>query len=155
MRKFFSMFIQIYKQAIWGIKRPYIELSAKLDFYWLGMQKDVKMMVRECQTCQVNKYETILLAGLLQPLSVPQQPWLDISMDFIDGLLISSHMSMIFTVVDKLTKSNNFFSLSHPYLACQVVEVFFNGVFKLHELQKIIVSDRDLVFTSSFWKGLF
>lgn len=37
---------------------------AKLDFYCLGMRKDVKWVVRECQTCQVNKVETVLPTGL-------------------------------------------------------------------------------------------
>lgn len=46
--------------------------QAKLDFYWPGMRKDFKKLVKECEVCQVNKYETSMLAGLLQPLSITQ-----------------------------------------------------------------------------------
>lgn len=45
--------------------------QAKLDFCWLGMRKDVKKLMKECQVCQVNKYETSMPAGLLQPLPIP------------------------------------------------------------------------------------
>ena len=30
-----------------------------------------------------------------------------------------------------------------------------DNIYKLHGLSKSIVSDRDLVFTSNFWQGLF
>ncbi|KAF5447046.1 hypothetical protein F2P56_032626 [Juglans regia] len=43
----------------------------KRDFYWKGM-KDIKKLVRECDVCQAVKYETTLLAGLLQPLPTRQ-----------------------------------------------------------------------------------
>lgn len=37
----------------------------------------------------------------------------------------------------------------------QVARVFFDHVFKLHGLPETIVTDRDVIFTSSFWKELF
>lgn len=98
----------------------------------------------------MNKHETVLPARLLQPLPVPQSHWLDIAMDFIVGLPSSNGLTVILTVVDRLTKFGHFFSLAHPYTACKVVEVFFTGVFKLHGLPKTIVSDRDAIFTSLF-----
>lgn len=129
--------------------------KAKLDFYWPGMRKDIRRLVKECQVCQVNKSDNAFPAGLLQPLPIPQTPWLDIAMDFIEGLPPSNGRTVIFTVVDRLTKFDHFFSLSHPYTAARVAEVFFSGVFKLHGLPRTIVSDRDVVFTSLFWQELF
>ena len=47
---------------------------------------DVKKHVKECDTCQKLKYETCNAADLLQPLPIPNKPWLDVSMDFVEGL---------------------------------------------------------------------
>lgn len=58
---------------------------AKMDFYWKGMREDIKKLVKECDICQVTKYEALHIAGLLQPLPIPKSPWLDISMDFFRG----------------------------------------------------------------------
>jgi hypothetical protein len=38
--------------------------------------------------------------------------------------------------------------------AVKVAELFIENIFKLHELPKIIISDRDQKFTSKFWKSL-
>ena len=36
-----------------------------------------------------------------------------------------------------------------------IAKIFMKEIFKLHGLPKAIVSDRDVKFTSNFWKGLF
>ena len=36
-----------------------------------------------------------------------------------------------------------------------IAKIFMKETFKLHGLPKAIVSDRDVKFTSNFWKGLF
>lgn len=40
-------------------------------------------------------------------------------------------------------------------MAIYIAEVFFKKVLKYHELASSIISDRDQVFISNFWKGLF
>nr|GEW37285.1 hypothetical protein [Tanacetum cinerariifolium] len=87
------------------------------EFYWVGMRRDVAKMVAECDVCQRNKYSNLSHAGLLQPLSLPQRIWEDLTMDFIDGLLKSFGYSVILVVVDWLSKSAHFIPLKHPYTA--------------------------------------
>ena len=61
----------------------------------------------------------------------------------------------MYVVVDRLTKFAHFFSISSDYSTAQVAELFFREVFRLHELPKTIVSDRDSGFTGAFWQELF
>jgi hypothetical protein len=127
----------------------------KKDFFWDGLKTDVQRFVVECLVCQQNKVETINTPGLLQPLSIPSQRWEEVSMDFITGLPKSEGKSVIMVIVDRLTKYAHFCALSHPFKASTVATSFMETVQKLHGSPKIIVSDRDPIFTGHFWTELF
>ena len=88
-------------------------------------------------------------------MPIPDKVWRHISIDFIGGLPVSSSRSMIFVVVDQLTKYAHFLPISHPDTAQTGAKTFFEIFFKLHGMPATIISDRDPVFTSSFWKDLF
>ena len=75
-------------------------------------------------------------------------------MDFIEGLPKSQGKTTIFVVVDRLTKYAHFMAMSHPYTAKDVAQLFMDNIYKLHGLPTTIVSDRDAIFTSMFWKDL-
>lgn len=114
----------------------------------------MRVFVRNCETCQRNKYERVATPGLLQPLETPQSIFTDISMDFITGLPKSQGKEVIFVVVDRLTKYSHFIALSHPYSATTVAQTFIDQIYRLHELPNTIVSDRDAIFVSTFWQEL-
>jgi hypothetical protein len=52
------------------------------------MKREAAHNVSECDTCRKVKTDYMKPGGLLQPLSIPEWKWDDISMDFIDGLLL-------------------------------------------------------------------
>ena len=110
-----------------------------------------RMVVVECLVFQQNKVETIKTPGLLQPLSIPSQLWEEVSMDFITGLPKSERKRIIMVVFDKLTKYAHFCALSHPFKASTVSTAFMETIQKLHGNPKIIVSDRDPIFTGNLW----
>jgi hypothetical protein len=81
--------------------------------------------------------------------------WADIAMDFMEGLPRVNWKSVILIVVDRFSKYAHFITLAHPYMATTVARAFFDGIVRLHGIQSSIVSDRDPVFTRSFWHELF
>ena len=76
-------------------------------------------------------------------------------MDFIEGLPKSEGYSVILVVVDRLTKFAHFIPVKHPYSAASIAQLFMDNVVKLHGLPNSIVSDRDTIFISHFWRDLF
>ena len=58
-------------------------------------------------------------------------------------------------VVDKLRKVAHFIPIKSTFQSIDVVDIFIKEVSQLHEIPKTIVSNKDLKFTSNFWKGLF
>jgi IS30 family transposase len=124
-------------------------------FYWKGQQKHIRQFIRECNVCQRNKHENMASPGLLQPLPIPSTPFIDINMDFVEGLPKSEGKDVILVVLDRLSKYAHCMALSHPYSASGVAKIFMNNFYKLHGLPASITSDRDPIFLSRFWKELF
>ncbi|PKU84655.1 hypothetical protein MA16_Dca022232 [Dendrobium catenatum] len=136
-----------------GGQKTYQRLAREI--YWKGMRKDVEEMVAQCDTCQRNKYQACAPGGLLQPLELPDQVWSEVTMDFIEGLPKSEGYTVILVVVDRLSKYAHFIPLRHPFNATTVAAVFIREIVRLHGFLEWIVSDRDKVFLSHFWKEMF
>jgi hypothetical protein len=58
-------------------------------------------------------------------------------------------------MVEKFTRYGHFIPLSHPYIVSSIATLFMNSVYKLHGLPTSIISDRDPIFPSTFWRLLF
>lgn len=110
--------------------------------------------VKKCTICQQAKVEHTKLPALLQPLTIPKEAWTIISLDFIEGLPKSQSYDVILVVIDKYTKYGHFIPLRHPFTAPQVAQAFINNVYKLHGMPRVIISDGDKIFTSTFWQEL-
>jgi hypothetical protein len=127
----------------------------RTDFHLPGSRVVLQEYVCACAVCQRNKTEHLHPDGLLQPLDVPTSVWSDVAMDFIEGFPRINGKSVILTVVDRFSKYGHFIALGHQYTATSVARAFFNNITRLHGIPSSIVSDRNPVFMSSFWKELF
>jgi hypothetical protein len=79
------------------------------QFWWTRMKRKITYYMSECETYRKVKADYMKHRGLLQPLSIPDWKWDDISMDFIVELpLTARKCNSIWVIVDRLTKSAHF-----------------------------------------------
>lgn len=124
--------------------------------YWPGMKDTIDAYIKGCDSCQRHKSSNAPPAGLGVPLELPSARWKDLSMDFIGELpLTSSQNNCLIVICDRLTKMVHLIPTLTTASAKQVAFLFFNSVVRPYGLPDSIVCDRDRIFTSQFWKGIW
>jgi hypothetical protein len=80
--------------------------------------------------------------GLLQPLSIMDLKWDDISMDFIVGLLMTADkFDSIWVIIDRVTKSTHFIPVNTNYNVQKYAKIYIARVLCLHRVPKTTISD--------------
>lgn len=75
-------------------------------------------------------------------------------MDFIEGLHKSLGYEGIYVAVDRFAKYTHVMALIAKYSAQMTATLYFDNEYKLQGLPSSIVSDRDKIFRSLYWKEL-
>jgi len=123
--------------------------------WWKSMVMDVNTYCASCMTCKRSKPSNQKPYGLLNPLPIPSRPWESIGIDFVGPLPMSKdrdgEYDAITVIIDRLTSMVHLVPSRVNYKAREVAELIFAEVYKLHGLPKSIISDRDVLFTSTFW----
>jgi hypothetical protein len=119
------------------------------------MKHETTHYVSECDICWKVKADYMKPGGLLQPLSISDWKWDDISMDFVVGLpLTARKFDSIWVTVDQLTKPAHFIPISTMYRVEKYAEIYIARVLCLHGVPKTIVSDQGSQFIAHFWEQL-
>jgi hypothetical protein len=75
--------------------------------------------------------------GLLQPLSIPDWKWDDISMNFIVGLPFTDHnFYSIWVIIDRLTKSAHFIPVNTRYKLISMLRSIMLTCYAFTEFQR-------------------
>ena len=110
--------------------------------------------IRNCHTCQRSRPSRHTSHRVLRPLAVPDQPWYDISTDFVTGLPSAEGYDVICVIVDRFTKQRHLISCRTTIDVEGFTELFIKEVFRLHGLPQAVPSNRRPQFVAAFWKCL-
>jgi hypothetical protein len=136
-----------------GFEKSYGSLRS--SFYWPKMRTDLQnAYVRGCADCQRNKGSTSLPSGPLHPLPIPDQRGDSVAIDFVGPLPEDDGCDTIITFTDRLNSDYRLVASRADITAEQLATVFFDEWYCENGLPREIVSDRDKLFTSKFWKAL-
>nr|GFA44124.1 putative reverse transcriptase domain-containing protein [Tanacetum cinerariifolium] len=93
--------------------------------------------------------------GLLQQPEIPVWKWERITMDFIPKLpRTQSGYDSIWVIVDGLTKSAHFIPVNEKFKTKKLPRLYLKEIVCKHGVPVSIISDRDLIFASRFWRSL-
>jgi hypothetical protein len=90
----------------------------------------------------------------------PNGAWEDVALDFIIKLSLSlklmtqRYFDIILIIIDRLIKYGYFVPYKESSTAEDLVYIFVRYIVGNHEILKRIISDRDKLFISKFWKSL-
>jgi len=123
------------------------------------LAKKVKDYVDKCDICKRIKHPRHKPYGYLQEIPLPEAPWESIAFDFVTGLPPSTHpvdgtiYDAILVIVDRFTKMTYLRACRITITAEQFASLFMDTIYAKHGMPKEIISDRDKLFTSRFWKS--
>ena len=123
-------------------------------FWWTNMKREMAEYVSQCLTCQQVKTEHQRPAGPLQSLAIPQWKWEYITMDFVTGLSRTPKGNdVIWVIVDRLTKSAHFLPYGTGLTLDGLAKLYVDEIVRLHGIPRNIVSDRNSILTTRYWKS--
>ncbi|GJX06852.1 putative reverse transcriptase domain-containing protein [Tanacetum coccineum] len=124
-------------------------------YWWPNMKAEIATYDSKCLTCAKVKAEHQKPSSLLQQPEIPEWKWEKITMDFVSRLpRMPSGYDSIWVIVDQLTKSAHFLLMKKTDSIEKLTQLYLKEIVCKHGVPTSIISDRDSLFTSRFWKSL-
>src|SRR6266404_3293192 len=141
------------KLGHFGASKTYNAL--RHSFYWLHMQRDLEeAYIPSCPECHRNKARTSKPIGPLHPLPIPDQRCDSVAMDFIGPLPPDRGFDMILTLTDRSGSDVRLVPTKSTATTEDIAHVFFTTWYCENGLPLEIISDRNKLFVSRFWRTL-
>ena len=131
------------------------EKLIKRYYYWFSMKLSIKRYIRNCHKCQRLKISHNDRHELLTSLSIFNQRWIDISINFILELFDFKDNNVICIIIDRLTKKRYYAlcGIDDDDLTIEIcVKMLLHYVFRIYDLLFSIISNRNDKFVSRVWK---
>ncbi len=128
----------------------------KLRFYWEGLDEWVADYVKSCVQCQKAKGSNQRMPGELMPMPIPARPWAHMCIDFMGPFRkTKSGKDGIAVMVDPFSKMGHLAAITMTITAPEVGRVVDREVVRLHGIPEVIIHDRDVRFTATYWQNLW
>ncbi|MBW0575671.1 hypothetical protein O181_115386 [Austropuccinia psidii MF-1] len=96
------------------------------------MTKFIKDYVSSSQQCSRNKNIHHKEVGLLKPLTISNDPWTCLSMDFITPSPLSNAFDSILVIVDRFSKMEVFISTMSSMASLDFAHLFIKNILSKH-----------------------
>ncbi|SGY55487.1 BQ5605_C139g13418 [Microbotryum silenes-dioicae] len=134
-----------------GLHKTYEHL--RRNFIWLGMKETCKEYIESGSVCQTMKMHGTGFAGRIHNLNVPDRPMREVGLDFVGPLIPSNGNDALLTVTDRLSGYVCLIPCQTTDDATTTAKRFFDGWHQYFGMPRVLISDRDKLFTSEFWKA--
>ncbi|MBW0571185.1 hypothetical protein O181_110900, partial [Austropuccinia psidii MF-1] len=101
----------------------------KRGSHWSGMTQFIKDYVSSCQQCSRNKNIHHKKFGFLKPLSIPNGPWICLSMDFITQLPLSNSSDSILAIAERFSKMAVLIPTISSITSLDLAHLFIKNIF--------------------------
>ncbi|SGY12993.1 BQ5605_C011g06674 [Microbotryum silenes-dioicae] len=122
-------------------------------FFWPRLRTSCDAYVSTCDVCQRTKATTTGALGVSHALAVPDGLMQEVALDFVGPLPKSQGFDMLLTITDRLSGYTRLIPSLAADTAEDIAERFHEGWHRFFGPPTRIVSDRDKLFTSHFWRA--
>ena len=128
-------------------------------WWWPSITRDTVAYCATCPPCQATKVETQAPRGKLHSMPIPSKPYEEIAIDFQGPFPMSEFrdqpVNFLFNFLDCLSGEVIMVPCLEEGLTSQkCAEIFLHEVYPHWGTPSVIRSDRDIRFTSAFWKSV-
>ena len=165
------------KNLLWMLKQMHTKLLQKIHdqssilhsdirwmidlvqrfYYWSDHQATIQQYIWNCHVYQRSKASQDDTNDLLQSLSILQQRWQNITMNFIIELFLSKNYNVICMIIYYLFKERHYVFChwkDNDISIKETVWIMLWNVYWLHDLLSSIVSNKDFQFILIMWQSL-